>query len=313
MAIPKYYELQRPFLKVLSDGNEYRLLEIKELIANICGLSDEDITKKYPSGNTFVFSDRVHWAALHLRKAELINSPNKGVYVITEKGKDVLEKGPEIIDFNYLKSISQQYKQFVTPKTDNGNNQSNNDDVQTSENDNDTGQGQIESAFDKLKKEKLEEIKGEIMSISDQAFEYLATDVVAKAIFGNENVNIIVTQKSNDKGIDGIITDELGLETIYVQVKQYSDNNVGSSDMRDFAGSFAHKKGKGVFVTTSNFTKEAMECAELNGIAMIDGEKLLDLMFRHNLGVSVSQIYEVKELDYGFFDKYKEIITKTKN
>ncbi|GAM66760.1 mrr restriction system protein [Vibrio sp. JCM 19236] len=114
------------------------------------------------------------------------------------------------------------------------------------------------------------------------------------------------TQYTQDGGIDGIIKeDKLGLEMIYLQAKRYSNKTVGRPEIQAFAGALdMHKAKKGVFITTSSFSKEARNFVDIieKRIVLIDGEQLTELMLSHNLGVSVKQIYEIKTLDTDYFD-----------
>jgi len=113
--------------------------------------------------------------------------------------------------------------------------------------------------------------------------------------------------RSGDNGIDGVIDqDTLGLDRVYVQAKRYAEDvTVGPAEIRDFFGSLdMHKASKGLFVTTSNFTKAAKETAERLGkrIVLIDGLAFAQLMMRFNVGCRVEEIFEVKKIDEEFFE-----------
>ena len=115
-----------------------------------------------------------------------------------------------------------------------------------------------------------------------------------------------VTGKSGDGGIDGMVKqDKLGLDEIYVQAKRW-ENNVPSREVRDFAGALASKKSKkGIFITTSNFSKDAIEFVSTvdSKIILIDGEKLAKLMFDFNIGFEQGDTYQLKKIDEDFFDE----------
>lgn len=113
------------------------------------------------------------------------------------------------------------------------------------------------------------------------------------------------TSKSGDAGIDGIINeDKLGLEKIYIQAKRYTDNKVRETDIRNFIGAMSGDTTKGVFVTTSSFDEKALKKAREahHTIILVDGERLVDLMYQFNVGVQVRNQYEVKQIDADFFD-----------
>ena len=131
-------------------------------------------------------------------------------------------------------------------------------------------------------------------------------DVLAKMGYGDPNDNsIIVTKKSGDEGIDGIINqDKLGLDKIYVQAKRWNDN-IGRPELQKFVGALSSKKSnKGIFITTSDFTKEAMEYANnlSHTIVLINGKNLTKLMIEYNVGVQTNYSYEIKKIDNDYFE-----------
>jgi restriction system protein len=113
------------------------------------------------------------------------------------------------------------------------------------------------------------------------------------------------TKKSNDGGIDGVISqDQLGLEKIYIQAKRYTENKVRELDIRNFIGAMSGDTKKGVFVTTSCFDESAIRKAKEahHKIILLDGPMLCDLMYQHGVGVQIKDTYYLKELDIDFFD-----------
>jgi restriction system protein len=110
--------------------------------------------------------------------------------------------------------------------------------------------------------------------------------------------------KSHDGGIDGIIKeDRLGLDIIYIQAKRW-ENTVTRPEIQKFAGALIGKKAKkGVFITTSSFSREAIEYADLTGnIVLVDGETLSRLMIEYDVGVSKVKSYDVKKVDTDYFE-----------
>lgn len=113
--------------------------------------------------------------------------------------------------------------------------------------------------------------------------------------------------QSNDGGIDGIIyQDHLRIEKIYVQAKKWNSNKVASKDIRDFIGALNLKvTTKGVFITTSTFTNEALNAANQNPhnkIVLIDSDRLLELAIQFNVWVQTKKVVELKEIDNDFFE-----------
>ena len=110
--------------------------------------------------------------------------------------------------------------------------------------------------------------------------------------------------RSGDEGIDGIIKeDRLGLDIIYVQAKRW-ENSVGRPEVQKSAGALQGQRArKGSMITTSNFSKEALDYASRidSKIVLIDGEQLAQLMIDHGLGVSPVAVYEIKKIDTDYF------------
>lgn len=116
------------------------------------------------------------------------------------------------------------------------------------------------------------------------------------------------TKKSGDEGIDGVVTaDKLGFDSIYIQAKRYKDGSVGRPEIQRFVGALAGQGAqKGIFITTSKFTKEAEDFAAKNlsyKVVLVDGKKLSDLMIEFGLGVSIENTYYVKRIDSDYFEE----------
>jgi len=112
--------------------------------------------------------------------------------------------------------------------------------------------------------------------------------------------------KSGDEGIDGTIKeDKLGLDIIYIQAKRWQPGNtVGRPELQKFVGALAGQGAKkGIFITTSSFTKDALDYAPRNEtkIVLIDGQQLAQFMIDYNLGVTSLNSYEVKRMDSDYF------------
>ena len=155
---------------------------------------------------------------------------------------------------------------------------------------------------DRLKEELLQKI----MENPPDFFEKLVLDLLVEMGYGGSRADAEAVGRSGDGGIDGIINqDKLGLDSIYVQAKRWREGNVGSPDIDKFSGALTRKgAGKGVFITTSNFTTAAQDAANESAgpkIILIDGKQLVQLMIDHNVGVSLGNFYQLKEVDMGYF------------
>jgi len=164
----------------------------------------------------------------------------------------------------------------------------------------------FEEAFKKINRSLQDELLNEVMKLSPRAFEKLALDLMAKMGYGTFENSARTTSVTNDEGIDGVIMeDKLGFDLIYVQAKKWDeDHTVGRPEVQAFVGAIAGKGGKGLFVTTSKFSKQAIEYAAKQHIILIDGEKLTGYMIEYNFGVSEKKIFTIKGIDTDTFNDY---------
>src|SRR5262249_37744900 len=136
-------------------------------------------------------------------------------------------------------------------------------------------------------------------------FERLVLDLMLKmGDGGSEESAASLTAPGADAGIDGIINeDRLGLDVIYLQAKRW-ENTVGRPEIHRFVGAVHGKRAKkGVFITTSSFSRDALDYAALIDpkVVLIDGSRLAQLMIDFNVGVSRSRTYEIKRIDSDYF------------
>lgn len=165
-------------------------------------------------------------------------------------------------------------------------------------------------SYQGIKKSVYREILDIILSKTPREFEKLVVILLQKMGYGGEVQDSgLVTQYSNDKGIDGVIKEDiLGFGRIYIQAKRYIiDNNVPREDIQKFVGALAVAQSeKGVFITTSDFTKGAYEYVQsLNSstkTVLINGVKLAEYIYEYNLGMQIEKVIEIKKLDSDFWD-----------
>ena len=162
---------------------------------------------------------------------------------------------------------------------------------------------QLESAMDMIYKDLSDELLQKILEQSPYFFEHLVLDLLSKMGYGSTEETPYV----HDDGIDGIIyEDKLGLEKIYIQAKRYKpENKVGKPEVHQFSGALDEQKAtKGVFITTSDFTKEAksFQVKTDKQIVLISGDELTRYMIEYNVGVSVKKTYELKKIDTDYFE-----------
>lgn len=299
MAIPKHNEIYREYLSAILDGQQHKHKDVKNSVAQLIKLTDEEKEQMLASGTRPVFDDRVAWARTYLKAAGLINYPMRGVSQITAEGRKALASDLSIDD-TYLRQF-ESFREFVTPKS-RKNSRQNDDDHNP--NNGLTPEESIEEAFDQINAALGDEILTELLNKPPVFFERVVVALLVKMGYGGDLEDAgKVTPASGDEGIDGIIReDKLGFSNIYIQAKRYAkDQPVGRPAIQGFVGAIANKVGKGLFITTGRFTSDAKLCAEQNHIVLISGEKLASLMIEYGVGVSTIQTYEIKQIDSDFF------------
>lgn len=148
--------------------------------------------------------------------------------------------------------------------------------------------------------------------LSPSFFERLVVDLVVAMGYGGSKESVVQKlTKSADEGIDGVVNeDALGLDAVYLQAKRYAaDNTVGRERIQQFAGALVGQgASKGVFVTTSSFSKQAIEYAKKvpQKIVLIDGDELTRLMVRYGVGVRIEQTINIKKIDTEYFSEAEE-------
>ena len=304
MAIPDYQTLMLPVLKLASDGKEHKFSQAVEMLANEFGLTTEERIELLPSGSQAVFNNRVGWARSYLKQAGLLTSPKRGFFTISQKGTELLATNPTRIDA----SILEQYPEFIEFKNrrkDKAEGESEFEPAFEQESTL-TPEDALAAAYNKLRSALESEILSAVKEAAPSFFERVVVDLLVKMGYGGNRQDAgRALGKSGDGGIDGIINeDRLGLDVIYIQAKRW-EGVVGRPEIQKFAGALQGQRArKGVFITTSSFTKEAKEYASVidSKIILIDGEHLSKLMTEHNVGVSTVGQYEVKKLDSDYFD-----------
>jgi restriction system protein len=284
VSIPDYQSLMLPVLKLASDGAEHRISDVVDSLAEQLKLSDSEREELLPSGKQPIFNNRVHWAKTYLAQAKLLIGTRRAFFKITDRGRATLAENVSRIDAKYLRRFP-EFNSFVAgdakaePPTA---------DLTPVIDDKPISQ----STPDELLRATIKEVEGalaaelipRICAGSPAFFERLVVDLLLKMGYGGSRAEAgRALGKTGDGGIDGVIDqDQLGLDRIYLQAKKYDpDNAVSEPDIRNFCGSLgANKASKGVFVTTSYFTKPAEEFAKRHEykVVLIDGALLARLI-----------------------------------
>lgn len=278
---PQFVRYFQPVIDALiSLGGSGRPEEVGEKIVEQLGLSGDVLSEQTSSGQSR-FSNKVNWARFYLVRAGLIDSSVRGVWNLTEKGRTTSMTNEQAVEL-----FQQIHKQFVgeRKKTKTG----------KSVEEDDT----IPETLDH--RESLLKL---LLELSADGFERLCQRLLRES--GFEKVQ--VTGKSGDGGLDGIgvlqMTPFVSFKVLF-QCKRYS-GSVTPSQVRDFRGAMMGRADKGIIMTTGTFTADARKEAVRDGvppIELVDGEKLIDMFEKLELGLKPTKAYQV---DVAFFEEFK--------
>lgn len=299
MAIPDFQSIMLPLLRLAADGKEHSSQEAVEVLADEFQLTDEERQELLPSGKQARFDNRVAWARSYFKQARLVENTRRGYFRITSRGLELLMTKPG----NINKKTLEQYPEFIAFQ----NIRSESTDAQTITDipEQQTPEELLENAHKSLSDGLASEILRRVKESSPSFFERLVVELLVRMGYGGTLADAArVIGRSGDEGIDGIINeDRLGLDAIYIQAKRW-EGIVGRPEIQKFVGALQGQRAhKGVFITTSDFTKEAQEYVKniTNKVVLIDGLRLTSLMIENNVGVSVAATYEVKKIDSDYF------------
>lgn len=313
MAIPNYETLMLPVLKLFADGTP-NVAACVPILQKQFDISDEEASELIPSGTATVLQSRAHWARTYLAKAGLLMSPRRNLHVVTDLGRQVLASQPDRINNDTLASF-EGFRDWIERSRQRdgvdtagaqvslGSTAMDSapiDERQTPEDAMAAASGLLDAAL-------RDELLALLQQLSPQRFERLIIDLLISMGYGGGDLaNGLMTKASGDGGIDGIIhEDALGLDAVYVQAKRYApDNRVSRPDVQRFIGSLTGEGAtKGVFVTTSDFSREAHEYLTRvqHRVVLINGQRLARLMIQHGVGVRVRQTYKLQSIDEDYF------------
>jgi restriction system protein len=309
VPIPDYQTLMLPVLRLAADGQDHRFRDVVEELATEFQLTDEERNALLPSGTAPLFDNRVGWARTYLKQAGVIESPKRGYFTITERGTKLLADKPTKINNATLK----QYPEFVAftlRKSDQT--PADTSPISTpplsveAESEDSTPEELLAQAYQRLRSNLEKELLDQVKLSTPGFFERLVIDLLVAMGYGGSRQDAgRAIGRTGDGGIDGIIKeDKLGLDLIFVQAKRW-EGTVGRPEIQKFAGALqGQRANKGVFITTSDFSKEAQEYASIisSKIILVSGGQLARLMVDHNVGVSPVSSYELKKVDSDYFE-----------
>ena len=308
MAVPDFQTLMLPALREFADGADHVTKDIRQRVADRLKLTPEDIGEVLPSGGQTRFANRAAWAIVYMKQAALLESVRRGVYRITPRGQEVLAAAPDQLNMQFLERYP-EYRDFRArqsiPSDNSGKQEATTDSTDKPVAPVLTPDEQIRAGYQLLRANLASQLLERVRKASPAFFENLVIKLLVAMGYGGTQADAAkVVGQSGDGGIDGIIKeDRLGLESIYVQAKRW-EATVGRPTVQQFAGALHGQRArKGVMITTSNFSREAVEYAKNSQIAiiLIDGEQLADFMIEFGVGVSEGETIKLKRLDEDYF------------
>lgn len=303
MPVPDFQTIMRPLLERFADGQEHKVADVRTSLALHFALSAEELAEQIPSGHQ-KFHNRVGWATTYLYRTGMLERPRRSVYRITERGRHVLEVNPHRIDLKVLSEFG-EFHEFRQPNQS-GDAATSDAGLSGSEGVSErTPEELIDGAYDELRAALAADLLDRVREQSPDFFEQLVLDVLQAMGYGGRREDAVKRLgKSGDEGVDGVIReDELGLDQIYVQAKRWA-NPVGRPEIQKFFGALHGQRAtKGVFITTSTFSSDAVIYAEsvTPRIVLVDGRELARLMIDHGVGVTVARTYSLKRVDLDYF------------
>ncbi len=312
MAIPDYQSFMQPVLAFIAAGEEHQIKNVISFLADQLHLTDEDRATMLPSGKQSLLANRVHWAITYLAKAGALERTRRSHIRVTDRGLRLLKENPDRIGVKVL----QQFPEFLVFQAPATSGEASGSGVPSAAGSEVTGEPpaatpeeSIQTAEDAI----LTTLRGQLLArigdLSPAFFERLVVDlIVAMGYGGNRQIVAKRLGKSGDERIDGVVNeDPLGLDMVYIQAKRYApENTVGRERIQKFAGALVGQAAsKGVFVTTSSFSKQAYEYAQKvpQRIILLDGDELARLMIQYGVGVRTERVVDIKRIDMDYLDE----------
>jgi restriction system protein len=299
MAVPDFQSFFKPLLDIAADGKEHSMKEAREIIAKRMNIVEADLRELLPSGTQTKYDNRIAWAKSYFVQANVFESPRRGWFHITERGKELHKKGHDRIDVKILNQFP-EFVEFHTSKTGQVA-----DNTHTDTSPIETPEEILQKAYLNIRADLASEIMERIKGNSPQFFERLVVDAMVALGYGGSRADAGKSiGQSGEEGIDGIIKeDRLGLDVIYLQAKRW-EGTVGRPEIQKFVGALHGKRAKkGVFITTGRFSDDAVKYVESIDpkVILIDGRNLAELMIDYGLGTTSTAKYEIRRVDSDYF------------
>lgn len=288
----------------MGDGEVRNISQVCDDLGKSMNLTEEELAETYETSGQNRHHGRCGWARTWFLKAGILESPKRGYFVISNAGKKLLNSGQTNITQKFLIENYPDFAVFAKTKKKDKNTTAVEEPHETSD-----PISQMEDAFSILNNKLIDDLLQYIGEQDPKFFEKLVVDLLVAMGYGGDFEDAAkVTQFSNDGGIDGIIKeDALGLDKVYLQAKRWKETNiVGAPDIHKFMGALMSiGASKGVYITTSGFSKAALDVVASNKslkLVLIDGKQLARFMIKYNVGVISQHSYTIKRVDAGYFE-----------
>lgn len=297
-GMPTWDAYLGPVLQTVGSKNLWRRRELVTAVIEYVNLPNNLKERRYTSnGGGLIAENRVSFAISDLKIAKLIVTPKRGMYRITPEGTKFFQEYGNNVTRSLVHSTS-GYISYYQAKDSK-------EDVEANASRENASLEQVKAYFSNQLENVQDNLLHNLTKMNPYLFEELMVRLLNKMGYQGNNGQSLITKKSNDGGIDGVINqDPLGLQKVYVQVKRYGINNsVGSQEIQGFSGSLQMKHADhGVFITTSSYTKKALEAAKALNIVVIDGDRLTGLMIQYGIGVEINRQYSTYKIDLDIFE-----------
>jgi restriction system protein len=305
MSLPTYDQFIEPILRFLAANPEgAHARQVHEAAAKALNLSEEQRQELVSSGQA-IYKNRAAWAHDRLKRAGLSISTKRGYWQLTDLGLTYAAKNPYSLPATEVERLATAFLNVkLKTASDASPLEAEAEEAPVASSATASPDDRLEQALKELREAVATDLLDNLLQVSPGRFEIIVLDVLHRLGYGASRNDLQRVGGSGDGGIDGVISlDKLGLEKIYVQAKRWQ-NTVGRPDLQAFFGALAGQKAKrGVFITTSGFTAQAIDFARsVEGIVLVDGSKLVHLMMDHEVGVT-SRLIKLPKLDSDYFDE----------
>lgn len=308
-GVPTFDEMTLPLLRIAAAGPLTRA-EAAERVADAMQLSAEQRAALMPKGHTII-RDRIGWARTYLVQAGLLRAVKRGVFEITDEGRELLKTPPPRIDFDFLMaypSFRAFHERSVAGQRREGSASAAHEEETNPTQA--TPEERIDGALNEIDVALREALLDRVRNGTPAFFERLVIELLVRMGYGGSREDAAKHLGGpGDGGVDGVIKlDKLGLDVVYIQAKRNAaDNTVGRPTVQAFAGALDGQGAtRGVFITTSYFSDDALAFARTirsKQIVLIDGDELAELLIEYDVGVREDRQVTIKRLDEDFFEE----------